>query len=200
MGVGGSHPSWVCGLKQSEMWGSRKTNSHTLRGCVDWNIFQDRHPFRVAVTPFVGVWIETSRPGCWCDGGEGHTLRGCVDWNCYRQHLGSLLWVTPFVGVWIETMVPLFLGRMARVTPFVGVWIETHRLKREEPHTRVTPFVGVWIETSCSVWWWISCWSHPSWVCGLKLCRNHKRMLISLSHPSWVCGLKHDTHQAKIYH
>ena len=37
---------------------------------------------KVSVTPFVGVWIETSSPGCWCDGGE----------------------VTPFVGVWIETL------------------------------------------------------------------------------------------------
>ena len=34
-----SHPSWVCGLKLSN-------------DIKDWN--------RAAVTPFVGVWIETA--------------------------------------------------------------------------------------------------------------------------------------------
>ena len=55
-----SHPSWVCGLKH---------NSFVLKFS------------RCKVTPFVGVWIETSA-GC-------DTL--------LRQG------VTPFVGVWIET-------------------------------------------------------------------------------------------------
>ena len=51
-----SHPTWVCGLKQRDwqekMWGM--------------------------VTPYVGVWIETSDVDV-----EyfinSHTLRGCVD-------------------------------------------------------------------------------------------------------------------------
>ena len=30
-----SHPSWVCGLKQTEDYGLRYTSGHTLRGCVD---------------------------------------------------------------------------------------------------------------------------------------------------------------------
>ena len=53
-----SHPSWVCGLKQQTF-----AHAATVQG----------------VTPFVGVWIETT-------GGEptpspsgSHTLRGCVD-------------------------------------------------------------------------------------------------------------------------
>ena len=80
-----SHPSWVCGLKhpQIELFGKE-----------------------VEVTPFVGVWIET-------------TCRYCA---------GSSPQVTPFVGVWIET--PM-LGRAVAagsVTPFVGVWIETRGL------------------------------------------------------------------------
>ena len=55
-----SHPSWVCGLKL------RVSNT-------EGNEF--------VVTPFVGVWIETS----------SDTLS---DSQCS---------VTPFVGVWIET-------------------------------------------------------------------------------------------------
>ena len=55
-----SHPSWVCGLKQNG--GEPEIKA-------------------IGVTPFVGVWIETT----WVTG--------------YDQ---SFL-VTPFVGVWIET-------------------------------------------------------------------------------------------------
>ena len=55
-----SHPSWVCGLKHcAPSYPSLSSN----------------------VTPFVGVWIETS-----------------VVRLCFIQSL-----VTPFVGVWIET-------------------------------------------------------------------------------------------------
>ena len=55
----GSHPSWVCGLKQLYPKAYDLTWSHTLRGCVDWNIKK---------YGFLGKWF--------C-----HTLRGCVDWN-----------------------------------------------------------------------------------------------------------------------
>ena len=33
--------------------------------------------------------------------------------------------------------------------------------------------------------------SHPSWVCGLKLCKSGATVAEIQSHPSWVCGLKH---------
>ena len=33
-------------------------------------------------------------------------------------------------------------------------------------------------------------WSHPSWVCGLKLPKEVVEASVTLSHPSWVCGLK----------
>ena len=57
---------------------------------------------KIAVTPFVGVWIEIAIE--------------CVD--------VVLKEVTPFVGVWIE-IAGGFRGRASgRVTPFVGVWIE----------------------------------------------------------------------------
>ena len=32
--------------------------------------------------------------------------------------------------------------------------------------------------------------SHPSWVCGLKLCLFLPSVAVITSHPSWVCGLK----------
>ena len=56
-----------------------------------------------AVTPFVGVWIET------------------ITTLIFLQ----LSFVTPFVGVWIETSMPRLPFRLLIVTPFVGVWIET---------------------------------------------------------------------------
>ena len=55
-----SHPSWVCGLKPN---------------------FFDGIFAVPQVTPFVGVWIETSA--------------------CHRKNVP--FHVTPFVGVWIET-------------------------------------------------------------------------------------------------
>ena len=51
--------------------------------------------------------------------------------------------------------------------------------------------MGVWIET------WVfpdileSGWSHPAWVCGLKLTNGKTSSLHGRSHPAWVCGLKH---------
>ena len=64
-----------------------------------------QHP---AVTPFVGVWIET----------------------LMAQHIYLQTDVTPFVGVWIETRVMAGAAGVCSVTPFVGVWIETKRLAR----------------------------------------------------------------------
>ena len=57
---GTSHPSWVCGLKHG----------------VNGDLTQAD-----AVTPFVGVWIET------------------ID----TRYVPFDIDVTPFVGVWIET-------------------------------------------------------------------------------------------------
>ena len=56
----------------------------------------------IAVTPFVGVWIEIS----------------------HVYQLPLIYPVTPFVGVWIE--IPKYKAKIsfAFVTPFVGVWIE----------------------------------------------------------------------------
>ena len=73
------------------------------------------------------------------------------------------------MGVWIETF-DWFREQLAvAVTPFVGVWIETNRAVECSGRTTVTPFVGVWIETIQIMINMRNLWSHPSWVCGLKL-------------------------------
>ena len=36
----------------------------------------------------------------------------------------------------------------------------------------------------------LNIWSHPSWVCGLKLEKQESIEIEDGSHPSWVCGLK----------
>ena len=39
---------------------------------------------------------------------------------------------------------------------------------------RVTPYVGVWIETGDKVFGYEKHSSHPTWVCGLKLCTSRR--------------------------
>ena len=59
-----------------------------------------------AVTPYVGVWIETL------------TRAACI----MKRN------VTPYVGVWIETVHADAMLWPEAVTPYVGVWIETYIL------------------------------------------------------------------------
>ena len=61
-----------------------------------------------AVTPFVGVWIETF-------------VTVIMEYHRF---------VTPFVGVWIETFSSPKMMQPSSVTPFVGVWIETSIIGR----------------------------------------------------------------------
>ena len=100
----------------------------------------------IAVTPFVGAWIEI-------------TEAEEVTFSCY---------VTPFVGAWIEIILavprPPFIVSLpswerglklhilrasvvgSLVTPFVGAWIEMMPSLLFLFRTSVTPFVGAWIE------------------------------------------------------
>ena len=103
------------------------------------------------VTPYVGVWIETSK--------SGHTLT--YDWShptwvCgLKRHdiyyICFFLAVTPYVGVWIETPTCDCFQNHSQVTPYVGVWIETPTCDCFQNHSQVTPYVGVWIETSSTM-------------------------------------------------
>ena len=142
-----SHPSWVCGLKLSLLSLRILVLCHTLRGCVDWNIYPGGFRLCIDVTPFVGVWIETSAKN------NGSNVTGShPSWVCGLKQRANMAYlenvkVTPFVGVWIETLNLIGLKEQIRVTPFVGVWIETFHTDISLLQRIVTPFVGVWIET-----------------------------------------------------
>ena len=143
-----------------------------------------------AVTPFVGVWIETRcrlRP---CRLAVSHP-----SWVCGLKQNNKIQkqWrrkVTPFVGVWIETTIFIFIVSDSEVTPFVGVWIETVPVLYL-PLMRLSH--PSWV---CGLKHYPAAedhhdhQSHPSWVCGLKQERYATMDGSELSHPSWVCGLK----------
>ena len=121
-----------------------------------------------AVTPFVGVWIET-------------------DINCLVL---AILSVTPFVGVWIETSTCSILKSTLESHPSWVCGLKLVILSFFLIELIVTPFVGVWIETSSILTMILHILSHPSWVCGLKLTNYAESKQNLESHPSWVCGLK----------
>ena len=169
-----SHPAWVCGLKLLQNRQPLLIRCHTLRGCVDWNVYVMQITVPNVVTPCVGVWIETkdrisllmpglchtlrgcvdwnATTGTGCNKHTSHTLRGCVDWNIDSKGRRLCKGVTPCVGVWIETLLP------------AGI---TFKMK-----------------------------SHPAWVCGLKQVGTTFKINVKMSHPAWVCGLKrHDWHR-----
>ena len=77
-----SHPTWVCGLKLKNVeYGKEKAMSHPTWVCGLKRKHTHKVIFRIIVTPYVGVWIET--------------LDGLGN---YSERI-----VTPYVGVWIET-------------------------------------------------------------------------------------------------
>ena len=99
--------------------------SHTLRGCVDWNniykiILQKSdmsHPAWVCGLKqqlWERILHKLKSHPAWVCGLKllqspehqlflCHTLRGCVDWNWKHTVRFSTILVTPCVGVWIET-------------------------------------------------------------------------------------------------
>ena len=125
----------------------------------------------IAVTPFVGVWIEIVYSN------RCHVIPylSLPSWECglkYNQNnlIHLLEYVTPFVGVWIE----IDIDRLCEETrqslpswecglkwqfqphkpgpvPSLPSWECGLKLRKEEKvllHLIVTPFVGVWIEIS----------------------------------------------------
>ena len=87
---------------------------------------RDIQPFaEYAVTPFVGVWIETL------------DLLICL----------VKKYVTPFVGVWIETRYQQFLSDRSQSHPSWVCGLKLSIGSFELFLFNVTPFVGVWIET-----------------------------------------------------
>ena len=142
---------------------------HSLCGSVDWNTslaswIRGRttsllmwecglkpvdllHPrYTVAVTPYVGVWIETLRTS-W----QTISWKSLLMWEC------GLKRPTKTIRIWVKN-----------VTPYVGVWIETRMRYWRLPKSMVTPYVGVWIETLNSLIYTGLTLSLLMWECGLK--------------------------------
>ena len=86
-----SHPTWVCGLKLPVTWYGR----HAVVSHPTW-VCGLKLPKAIAarseslVTPYVGVWIETSKCYWSKKRKPSHTLRGCVDWNINGPVFGNI--------------------------------------------------------------------------------------------------------------
>ena len=78
-----------------------------------------------AVTPFVGVWIETKLS--------------------YILNLDTF--VTPFVGGWIESFWDCRKRNKKASHPSWVCGLKLVGVQRDGHSVSVTPFVGVWIET-----------------------------------------------------
>ena len=99
-----SHPSWVCGLKQTV--GSQYDIASKVTPFVGvWIETESEEPLSalVDVTPFVGVWIETPPVEEPLLNLESHPSWVCGLKQQNEWSLNKLMQVTPFVGVWIET-------------------------------------------------------------------------------------------------
>ena len=81
---------------------------------------------KLAVTPCMGVWIETTKA---CDGSlqsASHPVWVCGLKQVVRYGKAKEQTVTPCMGVWIETLCPVSICEAWGVTPCMGVWIETY--------------------------------------------------------------------------
>ena len=219
-----SHPTWVCGLKPWEdgewendevtpyvgVWiettvvsgASALEYSHTLRGCVDWNII-----YSIPIP----CWSGHTLRGCvdWNTDDDciryvkqGHTLRGCVDWN-----LKGLLIGKNGSGHTLRGCVDWNLqchskngGSICHTLRGCVDW--NRRSNGGIPYISVTPYVGVWIETLLKRHHINTAYRHTLRGCVDWNIPPHVVPLFIESHPTWVCGLKHHTQngclQAKV--
>ena len=112
------------------------------------SLHRDIQPFaEYAVTPCMGVWIETI---------ESVNSRIC---QC----------VTPCMGVWIETRPLSMLTLPQVVTPCMGVWIETCLRNCIASEYKSHPVWVCGLKLEGDVKMSNGRKSHPVWVCGLKL-------------------------------
>ena len=186
--------------------------SHTLRGCVDWNIALVLSVLCLPSHTLRGCVDWNSRIRVNASVLSGHTLRGCVDWNKEEPAAESLPLVTPFVGVWIETKET---GKGQNNIGSHPSWvcglkpnrvIKKYNRKTSHPSwvcglklissyhsigtTEVTPFVGVWIETHLQVHGNGQQEVTPFVGVWIETCSRLRSSCNTSSHPSWVCGLK----------
>ena len=100
----------------------------------------------IAVTPFVGVWIEISII-------QPRTMDNSV---------------TPFVGVWIEIRHCVYQQGSVWVTPFVGVWIEIFFSYCKSVVSKSLPSWECGLKYPIYKTFTVVGMSLPSWECGLK--------------------------------
>ena len=116
-------------------------------------------------------------------------------WVCGLKLYKEIIINSPYQShpAWVCGLKPckcIVIFNGINVTPCVGVWIETLQGNYNKLPLSVTPCVGVWIETTTAVALRPFRWSHPAWVCGLKLFPMATAYSLTWSHPAWVCGLK----------
>ena len=145
--------------------------SHTLHGCVDWNIDIKTINWR---------------------GENSHTLHGCVDWNRYTvQSTKGFLPSHPSRVCGLKYPVMLIDDEHIGSHPS-----RVCGLKSKYPHqynlsaNRHTLHGCVDWNCVALVPFEVSKPSHPSRVCGLKLVTMSIIEITLKSHPSRVCGLK----------
>ena len=99
-------------------------NSHTLRGCVDWNVIGNGSLISILCHTLRGCVDWNSQAKVCSFLSLGHTLRGCVDWN--NDEVNTCI-DNQSHPTWVCGLKPLlsFFLRLGKVTPYVGVWIET---------------------------------------------------------------------------
>ena len=121
-----SHPSWVCGLKQSafaNVINQKMSHPSWVCGLKLRPVHRLRLGFPSHPSWVCGLKLEIcsihnnpfwSHPSWVCGLKHGNI-----------EHCPEVALVTPFVGVWIETAKVFQQHKVCYVTPFVGVWIET---------------------------------------------------------------------------
>ena len=151
--------------------------SHTLRGCVDWNISPRRRRYFSWVTPYVGVWIETLTRRKSPMSFESHPTWVCglklkiklfaiitngshPTWVCGLKLFGAVAtaWITLSHPTWVCGLKPSSSSLTVDLSQSHPTWVcglkHTHG-RLLSSLVDVTPYVGVWIETptviDCSV-------------------------------------------------
>ena len=142
----GSHPAWVCGLKHLFGVGNRATKSHTLRGCVDWNKYTPEAAGQEAVTPCVGVWIETSLSLKAEEQQKSHPAWVCGLKRKDKEDIANELMSHP---AWVCGLKPSLSVYSLADTLSHPVWV--CGLKHHNAFAYYSKIQ-----------------SHPAWVCGLK--------------------------------
>ena len=144
--IGWSHPAWVCGLKHYAVMFNDFKPCHTLRGCVDWNSRISDILCCDIVTPCVGVWIETLEKRRY-HVAVRHTLRGCVDWNLLGDDIRSGERSHTLRGCVDWNFIRMIHNNQQEGHTLRGCVDWNHDDPKHNNLNLVTPCVGVWIET-----------------------------------------------------